>query len=173
MLTALLVFLPFGFGITDYIIGKKSEKTRNSFAVITTFIELALSVLLLLTVIRGGSSSLLNLDIPHVFASGMSLRADGFRSVYSLVTALMWAFTTLFSQEYFRHEPENLNRYYLFVLATLGATQGVMLSGDLMTTFVKRQRVRSVQATLICLLPSSAVWCCLWDLHCCSMKQVL
>ena len=30
MLTALLVFLPFGFGITDYIIGKKSEKTRNS-----------------------------------------------------------------------------------------------------------------------------------------------
>ncbi len=136
MLTALLVFLPFGFGITDYIIGKKSEKTRNSFAVITTFIELALSVLLLLTVIRGGSSFLLNLDIPHVFASGLSLRADGFRSVYSLVTALMWAFTTLFSQEYFKHEPENLNRYYLFVLATLGATQGVMLSGDLMTTFV-------------------------------------
>ena len=136
MLTALLVFLPFGFGITDYIIGKKSESGRNWFAVIVTFIELILSVLLVLQVTGGGSSSMLNLDIPHVFAGGMSLRADGFRCVYSLVTALMWAFTTLFSQEYFRHEPENLNRYYLFVLLTLGATQGVMLSGDLMTTFV-------------------------------------
>jgi hydrogenase-4 component B len=48
----------------------------------------------------------------------------------------MWAGTTLFAKEYFRHEREGLARYWLFVVLTLGATQGVMLSADLMTTFV-------------------------------------
>ena len=134
MITALLVFLPFGLGIADYIIGKKSENGRNVFAVISTFVELILSILLVFMVLRGNADRAA-LDIPHVFAAGMSFRADGFRCIYSLVTTLMWAFTTLFSQEYFRHEPENLGRYYLFVLMTLGATEGVMLSGDLMTTF--------------------------------------
>ena len=135
MLTALIVFLPFGMGIADYIIGKHSEKARNTVAVVSCFLELVLCVLLVALTVSGSSASVRTLDIPHVFTAGLSFRTDGFRSVYSLVTALMWAFTTLFSQEYFRHEPENLNRYYLFILMTLGATQGVMLSGDLMTTF--------------------------------------
>ncbi len=135
MLTALVVFLPFGIGIADYIIGKHSEKARNTVAVVSCFLELVLCVLLVALTVSGSSASVRTLDIPHVFTAGLSFRTDGFRSVYSLVTALMWAFTTLFSQEYFRHEPENLNRYYLFILMTLGATQGVMLSGDLMTTF--------------------------------------
>lgn len=135
MLTAIVVFFPFGIGIADYIIGKRSERARNTAAVVSCFAELALCLLLAWMTFSGSGASLRTLDIPHVFTAGLSFRTDGFRSVYSLVTALMWAFTTLFSQEYFRHEPENLNRYYLFVLMTLGATQGVMLSGDLMTTF--------------------------------------
>ena len=48
----------------------------------------------------------------------------------------MWAGTTLFAPEYFRHEKEGLERYWMFILLTLGATEGVMLSGDLMTTFI-------------------------------------
>ncbi len=136
MLIALLVFLPFGFGIADYIIGRKSERSRNRFAVVSTFAELILALVLAALVIRGGAGAVPSLDISSVFASGMHFRADGFRAVYAVVTALMWAFTTLFSQEYFEEEPEHLNRYYLFILLTLGATEGVMLSADLMTTFV-------------------------------------
>ena len=148
MLPALLIFLPFAAGIADYLIARKSERGRDLFAVLFTFLELALSVLLVLGTVQGsgawlagvspaqdGSGSFL-LTIPGVFTQGLSLRTDGFRSSYSLVTSLMWAFTTLFSLEYFRHERENLSRYYLFVLFTLGATQGVMLSADLITTFV-------------------------------------
>ena len=148
MLPALLIFLPFAAGIADYLIVRKSERGRDLFAVLFTFFELALSVLLVIGTIQGsgawpggsegirGSGSGLCLEIPGVFSQGLSLCTDGFRSVYSFVTSLMWAFTTLFSLEYFRHEREHLSRYYLFVLFTLGATQGVMLSGDLMTTFL-------------------------------------
>ncbi len=136
MLSALLVFLPFPAGILAYIISFSSERRRDLFAVVFTYVELALSVLLVIETAGNGPAAFGNLDIPRVFSAGMEFRTDGFRSAYSLVTSLMWAFTTMFSLEYFKHEREHLSRYYLFVLFTLGATQGVMLSGDLMTTFV-------------------------------------
>lgn len=136
MAAALLVFLPFVAGIIAYLIGNGSSRKRDLFAVIFTYVELSISIFLVCETAAGGGAGLLNLEIPKVFDLGMSLKTDGFRSAYSLVTSLMWAFTTMFSLEYFRHEREHLNRYYLFVLFTLGATQGVMLSGDLMTTFV-------------------------------------
>ena len=136
MLPALLVFLPFAAGIICFITVSKRERGRDLSAVLFTFLELALSVYLVWTVLGGDGGKALSLNIPGVFSTGLSFQTDGFRSVYSLVTSLMWAFTTWFSLEYFAHEREHLSRYYLFVLFTLGATQGVMLSADLMTTFV-------------------------------------
>ncbi len=136
MISALLVFLPFPAGILAYVLSYSSGRRRDLFAVIFTYMELALSILLVIETAGNGAVSWLDLHIPRVFTAGMLLETDGFRSFYSLVTSLMWAFTTMFSLEYFRHEREHLSRYYLFVLFTLGATQGVMLSGDLMTTFV-------------------------------------
>ena len=40
-----------------------------------------------------------------------------------------------FSREYLSHY-RNRNRYYLFLLVTLGATEGVFLSADFYTTFI-------------------------------------
>ena len=124
----LIVFLPFAAAIASYIAGRESEKSRDMFILAITAIELALS--LCLPFLKP------SLDIPYVFGSGLHFITDGFRSVYAIITALMWAGTTLFSREYFLHERDGLNRYYMFVLMTLGATEGVMLSADLMTTFV-------------------------------------
>ena len=47
----------------------------------------------------------------------------------------MWMMTGFFSPQYFAHY-HNRNRYYFFVLMTLGATAGVFLSDDLYTTFI-------------------------------------
>ncbi|MDO5701957.1 MAG: complex I subunit 5 family protein [Lachnospiraceae bacterium] len=74
--------------------------------------------------------------IGTVMGSGLTFAADGFRCVYALVTAVMWTAAALFSPEYFAHEREHIGRYMFFFLLTLGATEGVMLSGDLMTAFV-------------------------------------
>ena len=124
----LIVFLPFLAAVLSYVAGKESETARDRFAAAATLIELLMTVLLLYWMPSE--------DIPLVFGSGLHFTADGFRCVYAIVTAFMWAFTTLFCGEYFAHEREGLNRYYFFVLMTLGATEGVMLSADLMTAFI-------------------------------------
>ncbi|MBR2527943.1 MAG: NADH dehydrogenase [Blautia sp.] len=125
---ALIVFLPFAAAIGSCLVGARSEEARDWFTVFFTFAELGLSFLVLVFAPSW--------DILYVFSDGLHFVTDGFRGVYCVVTAFMWALTTLFSREYFAHEREGLGRYLFFVLMTLGATEGVMLSADLMTAFV-------------------------------------
>ena len=134
MLILILVFAPFLFAALSYAAGKKKESLRDHLVLFFTMAELFAAVVLFVTVIRNGAAA--GPGIGRVFTAGISFTTDGFRAVYALVTALMWAFTTWFSMEYFREERRGLNHYYAFVLMTLGATEGVMLSGDLMTTFL-------------------------------------
>ncbi|HBA47086.1 MAG TPA: sodium:proton antiporter [Lachnospiraceae bacterium] len=83
----------------------------------------------------GGNGAALYLRIPEICGLGLSFTLDGFRAVYGCVTAFMWTMAAIFSREYMmRHH--NRNRYYLFLLWTLGATMGVFLSADLYTTFL-------------------------------------
>ena len=133
MVIAALVFLPIIISPFFYILGIRNEDLRDNCAIGLTFFELSLSLLLAHRVIITGGACL---DIPGIFWGGLHFDVEGFRSIYSIITSVMWAGTTLFSKEYFRHEREGLAHYWLFVILTLGATQGVMLSADLMTTFV-------------------------------------
>lgn len=133
MVIAALVFLPIIISPFFYILGIRNENLRDNCAIGFTFFELILSLLLAHRVIITGGAGL---DIPGIFWGGLHFDVDGFRSIYSIITSVMWAGTTLFAREYFRREREGLARYWLFAILTLGATQGVMLSADLMTTFV-------------------------------------
>ncbi|MBO7667712.1 MAG: NADH dehydrogenase, partial [Firmicutes bacterium] len=128
MLIAWIVFGPLLAGLFSYILGRRSELLRDWFAVGVTAAELLLCLLLL----RQPASFSVN----GILAGGLHFFADGFRRTYSLIAAFMWAFTAAFAKEYFAHERENLNRYWLFMIVTLGATEGVLLSEDLMTAFV-------------------------------------
>ncbi|MBQ8305949.1 MAG: NADH dehydrogenase [Blautia sp.] len=128
MLIFLIVFGPFLCGILSWLLGRKNEEQRDWFVIAVTGAELILTLLLL----RGGAAA----RIPGILAGGLTFTTDGFRMTYAVITAVMWAGTTLFAKEYFREEREHLNRYWLFIIVTLGATEGVMLSGDMMTTFV-------------------------------------
>ncbi|MCR5294668.1 MAG: complex I subunit 5 family protein [Lachnospiraceae bacterium] len=128
MYILLLVFLPFLEALIAYVLGRRDENARDNFAIACAVLGLIFA--LLLPVLKPA------LTIPGIFVYGLHFTTDGFRCAYSIVTAVMWAGTTVFAKEYFAHERENLNRYWLFVLMTLGATQGVMLSADLMTAFI-------------------------------------
>lgn len=77
----------------------------------------------------------LALTIPGVCGFGLHFTLDGFRALYGTVISFMWMMSTLFSREYFMHY-RNRNRYYLFLLVTLGATLGVFLSADFYTVFI-------------------------------------
>ena len=71
----------------------------------------------------------------HICGMELSFAVDGFRGLYVLIAAFMWLVSTLFSFDYMARYKNN-NRYYFFVLLTLGATVGVFLSADFFTMFV-------------------------------------
>ena len=131
MLVLWLVFSPFVGALIAYILGRHNEKARDCFAIALTDLELVLAVVL--AVVHSGG---IFLQFGGFLVTGLSFEVNGFKAAYAVITALMWAGTTLFAPEYFRHEKEGLERYWMFILLTLGATEGVMLSGDLMTAFI-------------------------------------
>ena len=125
----LLVFLPMAAAALSYCIGKKSKAGRDLFVRLVMGLEFALALALAFT----GGEGLVSL--PGVCGMGLHFTADGFRRIYAVIAAFMWLVSGQFSPEYFAHY-RNRNRYYVFLLVTLGATEAVFLSADLYTTFV-------------------------------------
>lgn len=135
-LLPLLVFLPFLGSLISYCIGRKNELARDIFAWVLVISEFAVTVgLFLMYNQKVGQEAILDCYIPEICGMGIGFTLDGFRLIYVVIAALMWMMTTLLSREYFAHH-ENRNRFYTFLLLTLGATMGVFLSADLYTTFI-------------------------------------
>jgi len=127
-----VVFFPFAAAFLSYLLGRKTKAGRDLFVCFAVGIEFAASLLLFA---RGCRAENVLVTVPGVCGFGLAFTVDGFRSIYAVIAALMWLVTSLFSPEYFAHY-RNRNRYYLFLLITLGATEAVFLSADLYTTFV-------------------------------------
>lgn len=133
---ALLVFYPFLGGLCCYAAGCRNEKLRDYLADFVAVSEFVMMVLLCISSGERVSAGIAEaFDIPGICGLGLHFTLDGFRLIYGTVAALMWMMTTVLSREYFTHH-ENRNRFYLFLLMTLGATMGVFLSADLFTTFI-------------------------------------
>ena len=127
----LIVFGPMAAAVLSYLIGRKSKCGRDGFVCGAVIVEFILSLCLLIGF--GDSEKLLH--IPGICGFGLNFTAGGFRCIYAAIAAFMWMITGLISPEYFAHY-RNRNRYYLFQLITLGATEAIFLSADLYTTFV-------------------------------------
>lgn len=128
------VFFPMIAAFAGYIIGRRNKKYRDYFADVVTGVEFGIFLYFFINTIVGGSTSV-SAEIPGVCGFGIYFVLDGFRALYGTIAAFMWFMSTLFSREYFSHY-RNRNRYYLFLLLTLGATEGVFLSADFYTTFI-------------------------------------
>lgn len=136
MILAILVFYPFAGGLLSYLAGRKNETARDYLADFITISEFLIMIILILNYGgTGGAEAFICCNISQICGFGLSFTLDGFRLIYGTITALMWMMTTILSREYFAHH-ENRNRFYLFLLLTLGATMGVFLSADLYTTFI-------------------------------------
>lgn len=120
------VLVPFAFAFVSLLIGRKNEERCALVSTVCCALTLALSVLC--AVFLYGKS----VRIP-VF--GFSFCFDGFHAVYAIVSSFMWLCSALLSHQYFKGH-HNKSRYNFFFLLTLGATMGVFLSADLLTTFV-------------------------------------
>lgn len=132
LILILLVFTPIIGGFISYIIGRKSKDARNIFAIVLCGIEF-FAIVFLYNYLTSNSGSIASwVGFAGV---GLNFGIDGFRYIYGVITAFMWLGASMFSVEYFKSY-RNRNRYYMFMLITLGATLGVLFSIDLLTTFV-------------------------------------
>ncbi len=128
-----IVFGPFLAALVSFLIGKRSKELRDFFVVVFTGFELALLILLYFRDVSINTAVVTG--ISGVMDMGLRFSVDAFRVLYGILAAVMWFVSAVSSKEYFAHY-RNRNRYYLFFLLTLGATEGVLLSADLFTTFL-------------------------------------
>lgn len=135
-LLVILIFAPFILAICGAFLGRKTEKVRDVVIILGLVILCALSTYLLGGfLITGETGVMLRFEVPEVCGFGLHFVMDGFRAVYTFIASWMWMMAAMLSPEYFAHH-KNRNRFYLFLLLTMGATVGVFLSADLFTTFV-------------------------------------
>ena len=134
LLLGSMIFFPMISSIIGYLIGRSKKNMRDYFADAVTGIEFFISLFLLASIMSKGGSRI-SMEIPGICGMGLHFVLDGFRGLYATIAAFMWFMSTLFSEEYFAHY-RNRNRYYMFLLLTLGATQGVFLSADFYTAFI-------------------------------------
>lgn len=129
------VFLPIIGAYITFAIGKKNKKARDISALVTVLLELLVVIRIFVLCVAESGGGVIGYGLPTLCGLGLNFNVDGFRAAYMLLTALMWGTTMTVSSEYFDHG-HNRNRYYLFVILTLGMTMGVFMSADLYTTFV-------------------------------------
>ncbi len=129
-----LVFLPMAASVIGYMIGRYQKNARNYFADVITGVTFAIALYLCVQMYADSTAGSI-VEIPYVCGMGLHFTLDGFRALYCTIAAFMWFMSTLFTKEYLTHY-RNRNRYYLFLLLTLGATQGILLSADFYTTFI-------------------------------------
>lgn len=134
LLLGSIIFFPMVSSVVGYLIGKSRKNMRDYFADAVTAIEFLIALYLLINVLNGEGNRIF-FEISGICGMGLHFTLDGFRALYACIAAFMWFMTTLFSEEYFAHY-RNRNRYYLFLLLTLGATEGVFLSADFYTVFI-------------------------------------
>lgn len=152
VLVMILVFFPMVGALASYLTGLKNKKARDIVANAVTVAEFLLTVFTVvnscsiitnmasesdfaLTIGLLGSVMDFKIRIPDLCGMGLHFALDGFRSIYALVVSFMWMMVTLLSPQYFE-KYRNRNRFYSFLLLTLGATMGVFLSADFFTTFI-------------------------------------
>lgn len=128
MLILLLILLPLVGGVAAGALGRKKRPALSRRVTILTLgVELALSLALLTQV---GET----LALP-LCGRGLTFAVTGLQALLALLAALLWTVSGIASREELLADHHGW-RYDLFLLLTLGAIQGVFLSGDLYTTLV-------------------------------------
>lgn len=130
LLTAMLLLPIIGSAAAA---GCKKSAWRGRILRGVTCLETAAALLMFLQTLKTGGEAL---ALNGLCGASLRFRTDGFRTMYALIAAFMWAMTSQFSVQYFSAHGEHLNRYAFFTLLTLSGTVGVFLSDDLYTTFL-------------------------------------
>jgi formate hydrogenlyase subunit 3/multisubunit Na+/H+ antiporter MnhD subunit len=126
------VFLPLLISLPLYFVGKLSEKLRNLLAIGTAAASFLL-IASLYPLIEAGSQVVYT--APVLMLDGMSFFVDGTGFIFAVVTSFVWLLATIYSTSYMTHE-HSRDRFFAFLILTLAADLGVLLTGDLFSLFI-------------------------------------
>ena len=116
-----------------FFVERRSAKIRDVFAQAVTGITLLL-VALMYPYVR--DHGVFGVSFPGILPPfGISFRADILGFMLALIAAAVWFLATVYSKVYIGHEGGG-NRYYPFLLLSLGGCLGVFLTGDFFSLFV-------------------------------------
>jgi len=128
---AAAVIVPLAGSLLVFLAGLLTPKLRNLCAILTALATLAI-VLAMYPLVQNGS-------IVYRFANfmeyGLYLRVDFLSFLFAAIFAGSWLFAVIYATVYMRGEHAQ-NRFYIFLLATLGHCLGVVLAGDLFSLFL-------------------------------------
>ena len=127
----LMVFVPMLMGFMPLAV--KNTKTLNLAMVAVSVAELAACLYLMFNLSMVESQIV---SLTWFAGVGVNFKINGFGILQAVATSLIWVGSSVFSDEYFDHAPQNLRRYYSFWAITFGATLGMFLAYDLFTVFV-------------------------------------
>jgi len=133
VIPAWVVMVPLVGALLVYIAGRKSEEVRDLLSVAITTITFGLVVSIYPIVSTG---SIIVYTIPAILF-GLNFYVDGTGFLLAVITSFIWMIATLYSvgSGYMSHEHAR-NRFYTFLLLTLGVNMGVLLTGDLFSLFI-------------------------------------
>ncbi len=130
-LPVMTILVPLAGSLLVFWLGHYSEKLRNLAAVFTSLVTFIL-VLSLYPLVQHGT---IEFQFARVMQFGLLLRVDFFGFLFAALFATVWFLATVYATVYMSHE-HSQNRFYIFLLSTLGHCLGVVLSGDLFTLFL-------------------------------------
>ncbi len=156
-LPLLAVIVPWiGAVITALVARKVNEtdnKIRHVLTCITAISAFVIVVLMQKPVVQGievGGQLYkgLELHLPLVLGKGITFGVAPIGLLIATVTSLIWALSSIYATSYMtiEHAPR---RYFLFVILTLGANLGVLLSKDLFTLFLFFEMMAVLSLTLV------------------------
>ena len=121
--------LPFAAALTMNAKPLKSTGPRRFFLVPVLVLELIFTAVSAFA--ARGTVTLFALDE----SLSVSFRIDGLGRIFSLLVAVMWLLSGLFSQEYMANE-ENTGRYYIFLLLSQGALMLLTYAANYLTMYL-------------------------------------
>ena len=131
LLAPAVAVFPLIGGILLYLLREKHDRIRELLSVLIAFITLG-GVLIMLPAVQERA---ITLNLEGFMQFGLYFRVDIIGWIFAFIISFIWFLATIFSITYMSFE-HDLRRYYSILIFTLGATLGVVLSGDFFTLFL-------------------------------------
>jgi len=133
-LPVIAVLSPMLLSIVVYYVGGKSERARDILS-IAICVGSFLAIATMAPAVLGGKVIEFVLVSGEIAPIEIAFRVDQLSLIIAMMCSFDWILATVYSIKYMGHEHAR-NRYYMFMLLTLGSVLGVLLAENLFSLFI-------------------------------------